>query len=285
MNKIFWIILAMHLLQACQSMPGIQKETPTKDLRLYVFECGDVMVKDLSIFATEKEKNVEKRFSVSCYVINHPQGILLWDTGVTDAIANKPEGMTGRGGVIHLEVKKPFLSQLAEIGITPKDIKYLALSHFHNDHAGNASAFTSSTLLIQEEEFAAAFGDKPKEFGFDPSFYGALRNSPVKKLHGDFDVFGDGSVIIKRAIGHTPGHQMLFVRLRNTGPVILSGDLYHFTENRIKQRVPSLNFDKAETKKSMTIMEDFVKETGAVMWIQHDFEQNKIIRHAPLFYD
>ncbi len=101
------------------------------------------------------------------------------------------------------------------------------------------------------------------------------------KLHGDHDVFGDGSVVVKRAPGHTPGSQALFVRLASYGPVVVSGDIVHNRDNWKKRRVPSLNFDRAESLASMAHFDEFLRQTGAKLLIQHDLAQNQGIPHAP----
>lgn len=208
--------------------------------------------------------------------------MLLWDTGLVDTIGSK--GIDVWNGAFNMRVEKTLGSQLDEIGISPKDIAYLAMSHSHSDHTGNANRFKSSTLIIQEEEYDAIFSDKAKELGFEPETYKDLKNSKTIKINGDYDVFGDGQVIIKRAIGHTPGHQMLYVNLKESGPIILSGDLYHFTKNRDHSRVPSFNFSKEDTLKSMKEIEKFIKDKKAKLWIQHDLEQNKTINHSPAYY-
>ena len=128
------------------------------------------------------------------------------------------------------------------------------------------------------------FGDDPAAAGFNPDSYKGLDRSKIKKITGDYDVFGDGTVVIKRAVGHTPGHQVLFVNLAESGPIVLSGDLYHFTDNRTHKRVPSFNFDKGQTLESMNQIEAFVETEKAQFWIQHDLEQNKAIKHSPAFY-
>ena len=183
-----------------------------------------------------------------------------------------------------MSVPKTFISQLEEINIKPEEIDYLGISHFHGDHTGNANLFTQAQLIIQQEEFDAAFGEDPAKFGFNPDSYNKLDRSKINVVQGDKDVFGDGSVIIKRAVGHTPGHQVLFVDLPDTGPIVLSGDLYHFTTNRTHKRVPSFNFNKEQTLESMDEIEAFVKEKGAKLWIQHDLEENAAIKHSPQFY-
>ena len=151
------------------------------------------------------------------------------------------------------------------------------------DHVGNANMFTASTLLTQESEYSAAFGPQAERTDRGLSLYEELRDNETILLNGDHDVFGDGSVLILPAPGHTPGHQVLFVDLIETGPIVLSGDLYHFAENRVHRRVPAFNFDAEMTLQSMERIEAFLTETGATLWIQHDPEQNASIRHSPTY--
>ena len=283
-NKAILVGICL-LLSSCASIHNKSVTSDKPPLRVYIFDCGETDVDDLSLFAPGIGKNIKKKFAVSCYVIKHPKGLLLWDAGLDDEIALEKNGRTSANGKLHFRVGKPFLDQLAGINLNPKDFRYIAFSHFHADHVGNANAFKGITQFIQGEEFAAAFGKTPEQFRFNPDTYSELAHGPMIKLSGDQDVFGDGSVIIKRAIGHTPGHQVLFVDLPKTGPVLISGDLYHFTENREKKRIPSFNFDFNQTKKSMAAIEDFVQKTKATMWIEHDLEQNQTLLHAPDFYE
>jgi glyoxylase-like metal-dependent hydrolase (beta-lactamase superfamily II) len=104
-------------------------------------------------------------------------------------------------------------------------------------------------------------------------------------LDGDHDVFGDGSVRIIYTPGHTPGHQALLVNLSNTGPVILSGDLFHFRANRRLRRAPTFNYDPVMTLESMDRIEALIKETDAALWIEHDKALADTLRKAPEFYD
>lgn len=277
-------LLFLLLFQGCRTAPK-KVAHQAESIRLYVFECGETDLSDLAFFAPGLPHGIEKKFVASCYVVTHPQGNLLWEAGHPDEIAKKPDGIYKYDGKFHTKVKEPFISKLKAINMTPKDIKYIAFSHFHPDHVGNANAFLGATLLIQKEEYAAAFGPEPSKYLYETKWYNELKNGPTKFLEGDYDVFGDGSVIIKRAIGHTPGHQMLYLNLPNTGPVLLSGDLYHFEGNRTHKRIPEFNADKAATAKSMEMIEDFIKQTKAQFWIQHDYPQIHALRHAPHYYD
>ena len=157
------------------------------------------------------------------------------------------------------------------------------MSHLHYDHAGNANDFAASIWLVQRPEHEAAFGD-PQGF-FDRTLYAALETSETLLIDGDHDVFGDGRVVIRSAPGHTPGHQVLFVDLAETGPLVLSGDLYHFPESRTLKRVPTFNFDEAETLASMDAVEDFLIESGARLWIEHDSAANALLDKAPAYYE
>jgi len=247
-----------------------------------VFECGKVQVHDISLFSPGVDEGKEKFLTNSCYLIQHDKGTMIWDTGLPDALAGQQA--EAFGGKLTLSVNKTLKGQLDEIGVDPSAIQYMGISHFHGDHTGNANLFNNAKLLIQPAEYDAAFGDTPAKYGFNPGSYNQINKDNILVLEGDYDVFGDGSVTIKTAPGHTPGHQMLLVNLKDSGPIMLSGDLYHFTKNRTHQRVPSFNFDKEQTLATMKEIEGFVSETGAQFWIQHDKEQNAKIKHSPDFY-
>ena len=253
-------------------------------LRLYVFDCGTIEVSDISLFSPGVDKGKKKILTDSCYLVAHPKGTLMWDTGLPDAIA-KDKGGKKLSDDFYARLRRPLAQQFKEIGYAPGAVTYLGLSHMHFDHIGNVSLFPAATVLMQAEEHDAAFGPDSAKFGNDPKSYPTLAANPVTRLSGDHDVFGDGSVVIKRATGHTPGHQALFVKLPKTGNVLLSGDLAHFTKNWENRRVPSFNFDKALSVKAMEEQAQFMKANKATLWIQHDLEQNARIRHAPKYYE
>lgn len=251
--------------------------------RLYVFDCGQLRVADPGRFSLTMEEVSTLELSVPCYLVEHPGGTLLWDAGLSDALAGEAESAQSSGSVAR--VTTTLRAQLAELGYAPADITYLAMSHLHYDHAGNANDFAASTWLVQRAEHDAAFGEDPAEYRFDPVNYGALETAETVLLDGDHDVFGDGSVVIKSAPGHTPGHQVLFVDLAEYGPVVLSGDLYHFPESRSLKRVPTFNYNAEMTLASMDRIEDFLIETGARLWIEHDIAENALLDKSPAYYE
>ena len=174
----------------------------------------------------------------------------------------------------------------------PADITYLALSHYHGDHVANANAFAGSTWIVQQGDRDAIFAARRSSDtrrNWEPShsaYFTDLVKSKTLLLKGeDHDVFGDGTVVIKFTPGHTPGHQSLFLKLAKTGPVLLSGDLYHYPEEMTYKRIPSFDFDKEQTAKSRAMIEEFVKKNNAQLWIQHDYTAGIKRKIAPEFYE
>jgi N-acyl homoserine lactone hydrolase len=253
--------------------------------RMYVLYCGESDTKDVSVWSPGVDVGKPRDFSDSCYLIRHDKGWMLWESGISDTVADKPDGVVVGGGILTLRVRKTLQSQLRELGIAPADIKYLGFSHFHGDHVGNANLFTEATLYIQQAEYDAAFGSEPAKFNFNPALYEKLRDTPIVRLAGDHDVFGDGSVIIYSTPGHTPGHQSLLVRLSKTGPVLLSGDAVHFQQNWENRRVPARNFSQEQSLASMQKLADILERVRATLWINHDKPQTDTLPHAPDFVE
>jgi N-acyl homoserine lactone hydrolase len=169
--------------------------------------------------------------------------------------------------------------------VQPDDITYLSMSHYHGDHVANANAFAGATWLVRKVERDRMFADTPITRS-DPANYSDLKTSKTILLDQDeWDVFGDGAVVIKSTPGHTPGHNVLFLKLAKTGPVVLSGDLYHYPEERALNRLPVADFNREQTAASRAELERFLKKTGAQLWIGHDIIANAKLKKAPAFYD
>lgn len=252
--------------------------------KLYVLDGGRIDILDWALFQPDAGPGVRRWLSDSCYLVVHPAGTLVWDTGLPDRLAGDPEGFTVPDvAVFHVE--STLEAQLVAAGHPAAEIDFLALSHFHPDHVGNVGLFSGATLLVQDDDHAAAFGGAPGDHGFDPATYAVLAERPTTLLHGDHDVFGDGTVVIKRLPGHTPGSQSLLVRLPSTGPVLISGDLVHSVDNWRRRVVPSLNSDADETVRSLAAAERLLAEEGAALWVQHDLDQQSALRHLPDYYD
>lgn len=260
-----------------------QRPQPLKSPRLYVFDCGTIKGLDPAIFHFKKEDLAGVDFVVPCYLVVHPKGTLMWDVGVVPDSAFKADGAPVTQGIS--TVTKPLKAQLAAVGYTPADITYLAHSHYHSDHTANSNDFAGATWLVQKAEHDAMFAEKPAGIIQQGSF-SALKNSKTVLLNGaDYDVFGDGTVIIKSAPGHTPGHQVLFLKLKKTGSLLVAGDLYHYPEERFTDKTPTFEFNHEQSLASRKAMEDFIKKSHAEMWIEHDAATFSKLKKAPQYYE
>ncbi|QMU64396.1 MAG: MBL fold metallo-hydrolase [Flavobacteriaceae bacterium] len=270
MKKILFFLLAISIL-GCKNTH--KKEPAKPKVKLYALEGGAILVKKLEVFSQDTTYTGQTRqFTNAYYVISHPKGNLMWDAGLPEQLI-VPEPFHEPNGVFAIQRPDSLKNQLASIGFTIEDFDYIALSHHHFDHTGHANYLKDATWLVQENEYNAIAGDTVKVK--NP----AVRElTNVKKLNGDYDVFGDGTVIIKSMPGHTIGHQVLYVDTGLEQPILLTGDLYHFEENRTHRRVPSFNYNVKQTLESMDKFEAFAKEKNAKVFIQHspaDFERIK----------
>lgn len=269
--------------QAAEKHVAEKKAKAPKTLRLYIFDCGVIHTMNADAYSLKKEEVGSTEMAIPCILVAHPKGTLMWDNGDIPDNAFKPGGGPATAGVVTQD--KPLLPQLAAVGYTPADITYLAMSHYHGDHVANANAFAGSTWLARQVERDRMFSDTPIPRS-DPANYNLLKNSKTTILDKDeYDVFGDGKVILKSTPGHTPGHQSLYLKLAKTGPVVLSGDLYHYPEERTLNRLPVAEFNKEQTAASRADLESFLKKRGAQLWIQHDFLGNAKLKKAPAFYE
>ncbi len=206
-----------------------RKPQPPQSLRLYVLDCGKITPASVEAYGLKPSEMANTEMITPCFLIVHPRGTMIWDTGeIPDSAFQSGVSPQTQGA---FTVDRPLLPQLAAIGYTPADITYLALSHYHGDHVANASLFARSTWIVQKGDRDPILAPRPAEPPragrvADPKYFAGLADSKTVLLNGeDHDVFGDGAVVIKSTPGHTPGHQSLFLELANTGNVLLSGDL------------------------------------------------------------
>jgi len=260
-------------------------------VRLYALDGGTLESDPARYHLTPEDVGVTQ-LSVTAFLVVHPKGTLMWDTGAIADSTWTPTGKPLRRRLVlsdsterFVTLTKTLAAQLRAIGHPPESVTYLALSHYHWDHTANANAFVGSTWLVPPKEREAMLPEKPPDVGYPSTFADLKRSKTVLIKSDDYDVFGDGTVIIKRAVGHTPGHQVLYVKLAKTGGVVLSGDLYHYTAERTLNRLPTFEVDEAKTRASRAAIDVFLQKSGAALWIQHDFRGMAKVRKAPLYYD
>jgi glyoxylase-like metal-dependent hydrolase (beta-lactamase superfamily II) len=198
------------------------------------------------------------RFTFSCYLIKHGDEYMVWDTGYLPG--SNPSA-----------AKVTLTEQLAQLKVKPEDVKYVGISHFHADHTGQLPSLPGATLLIGQREWEALTAAKPMPGANVEAFkHWISGDGKVEPQPADKDVFADGTVIILRTPGHTPGHQSLLVRTKGSGAFILAGDAAHFRENYEADGVPGFNYDRAQTIASIERIKDIAKNLKATVIIQHD---------------
>ncbi len=259
--------------------------------RLYVLD-GGVLASDPGRYDLRVEDVEVTELSIASFLIVHPNGVLLWDAGAVAEDERLAEGAGAEQRLLRQDGNERFVTlgpslidQLADSGFAPEDVTHLALSHYHWDHTADAGAFAHATWLVAPQERDVMFAGEPPG-GTRPWTFAALRESEVLLLDTDeHDVFGDGKVIVKQAPGHTEGHLVLYVDLERTGPVLLSGDLYHYPAERTLNRLPNFEADREATIASRESVEAMMERTGAALWIQHDLAYHRTLRLAPAYYD
>ena len=257
--------------------------------KLYRLDCGHSLANDESVWTPGENVGRSIAFSSTCWLIQRGNEWLLWDTGVPQSTLNDPKGWSTLPKLIVYHLDKSITDQLAAIGLKPDDITYVAISHTHGDHIGNVNLFPNSTVLMQRAEYTwISSPDGPNDNvnqlkALARKLLGTPKN--LKLLDGDTDLFGDGSVTLVSTPGHTPGHQSLLVHLRNSGFIILSGDVVHLKENFEKNTVPSLNTDKAASIASMARIRRMMATYKAKLFINHDKAQSDTLKLLPAFYD
>lgn len=267
------LILAAAAAASALTAGALNAETaPTApaDLEMWRLACGDIHLADGAIFSdTHLYDGQPKSLTGSCYLIRHGQDYMLWDAGLPTTLIGAPTSDHG----VSLSLERSIIEQIRQLGIDPKAVSKVAVSHYHFDHTGQLPDFPNATLLISEKDWAVASSQKEGIPYFTPSLFKPWfgRNAgAVKTIAKDEDVFGDGSVLIKATPGHTPGHTVLLVRLPETGDVLLTGDLYHFEAQVTNHGVPQYNYNRDQTLASMARFDQTARNLNARVVIQHD---------------
>ena len=277
--RVVHVWIAAISILGVAALPARAADAPP-DIRVYALDCGHLEFKNMSFFSDTGEYDGQTgAIAVPCFLIRHPKGILMWDTGLSP---NFPKGANAVGvsGAIDVPVEK----QLQQLGLAPADVKYLAFSHLHADHTGNANLFKSATWILNKTELAwATTGASGSPV--DVATFSGYKTAKTRMIDSDDDVFGDGTVRILQTPGHTPGHQVLVLRLRKSGTVILAGDLYHLRSDRTSRLIPLFNTERADTLASFDRVERIARNTHARVVIQHDPEDFKALPKYPAYLD
>ena len=250
-------------------------------------DCGTIEVRWLNAFSdTFAYPGQQMILTNSCNLIRHGDELMIWDAGFPAAMIGAP----APEGPLVPSLSVDLVTQLAEVGVAPQDVTKIGVSHYHFDHTGQATSFPQAELLIGAQDWAvltadplpASAGDFVVPETLAPWIAGA---APVTPVSGDFDVFGDGSVMMLDMPGHTPGHTSLLVQLENEGAVLLTGDMYHLQESRENRYVPKFNTNVEDSLASMDRFEEVAKETDARVIIQHVMADYEALPRLPAYLD
>ena len=269
-NLTFGLLAVAALLSSCgersasenAAAPNATSPATAAKISLARLDCGSATIKNFDKFFSDKPglyESAPRDITDSCYLIRHGDQQMIWDTGFPASW----KGQTHDLGDLTVRIDKTLAEQLAQVGLKPAVIDIVGISHMHSDHTGQAAEMPQAELLIGKADFDQTKGKD------DP--FGSWRSdgAKVRAVTGDTDVFGDGSVVALHLPGHTPDHLALLVKLAS-GPVLLTGDLYHSRDAREKRGVPPFNTSREETLQSMDVFEKLAKDTGAKVVIQHE---------------
>jgi glyoxylase-like metal-dependent hydrolase (beta-lactamase superfamily II) len=269
------ILLAALALAASLAAPANAQQTPpataaapAATIELWRLDCGEFVIKQYGAFFSDTflYPPGPKEIVGSCYLIRHGSRYMLWDAGLTDALIGNDFDNPAQT----IRVKRSLVDQLAELKLTPERIETIGISHWHFDHVGQAGRFPQAKLLMGKGDLALLRSTPPVDEDSVKSLAHWLTGGgKVEEITADKDVFGDGRVVMLRLPGHTPGHYALLVRLAS-GPVLLSGDQYHFTEQVRNRGVPPFNHNRADTLASMDRFDRIAANLKAKVIIQHE---------------
>jgi N-acyl homoserine lactone hydrolase len=233
-------------------------QTPPPEVTLARLDCGNGFNDQRRFSDTFAYDNPKMPFTFSCYLIKHGADYMVWDTGwAPGSNPNAP--------------KVSLVEQLAQVHVAPQQVKYVGISHFHPDHTSQLPSLPDATLLIGERDWAGLTSTPPAPRANVAAFkHWISGGGKVQPEPDDKDVFGDGTVVVLRTPGHTAGHQSLLVRLKEKGPVIITGDVAHFRENWDRNEVPSANYDRAQTLASLDRLKRMAQNLHATVIVQHD---------------
>jgi len=278
--------LAALLLLA--SLPALA-QSPA-GMKLYVFTSGSLGGFPKGALQIGGQGNIDWA-PVSFYVITHPKGNVMFDTGNNDQTITNPDGWWGplaKGFGLKMTQNDAMAAQLAKIGLKTSDIKYVAVGHMHLDHGGNISQFPNATFIVQNDEMKAAWWpDVGYSIYYIPGDFADSKKYNMIRLDGDLDLFGDKSIEFRRAPGHTPGSQFAVVRLPKTGTVVLTSDAVYLKENLDKNILPSVGsvYDPVGMLDAYAWVRRLQDSESADVIYAHDPDIFKAHKHSPEYYE
>lgn len=237
-------------------------------VKLYAMTCGHIIGK-LGYLMEGGEG--EARLPIPAYLIEHPKGTALFDTGMHPDCQRDPYGRVGERirDLFRFDYApgEEISARLQAIGRDPGKIDLVVNSHLHFDHVGGNALIPNATMVVQRREWAAGMDPElAMKRGFNPRDFDL--GHKINLVEGEHDLFGDGSVVLLPTHGHTPGHQSLRVRLPS-GDVVLAADACYFCQTLRERRLPKNVHDRAEMLASLEKLAQ-LEAGGARIFFGHD---------------
>jgi N-acyl homoserine lactone hydrolase len=207
---------------------------------------------------------------VPCYLIDHPRGKVLFDSGLHPRTQTDPAGRLGgkaRVFDVHFQPGEEVAARLGAVDLDAAKVDYLINSHLHFDHTGGNELLPNATVVVQRREWEAGLdADLAAANHYDAHDY--RTGQDVELVDGEHDLFGDGTIVCLPTFGHTPGHQSLRVQL-DGGPVILTGDACYLRRTLEELHLPSVVFDEDGMRRSLQALRQ-LRDLGARIFYGHD---------------
>jgi glyoxylase-like metal-dependent hydrolase (beta-lactamase superfamily II) len=273
------IVISLFVLFSTPSFAGHHEE---KLIKLFQVNSG-IIEMDKGYLTAMRDVGTIIKVPVAMYIIDHPRGLVLYDTGTNVAIADgNCASYWGEGlcAAFHGQQTRDEVIDrwLEKFGYSVSDVKYVVTSHMHLDHGGNTEMFPDAVHVVQKAEMQAAWWpEKVQRAAFVLGDYDDARDFDYLQLEGDFDLFGDGTMVVLETIGHTQGHQSLMVKLKNTGTLLLAGDAVYTPENE-NGVTPGITWSTNESMKSIDKLKMIRDREQGEIWYSHgraQFESHK----------
>ncbi len=256
-------------------------------MKLYAF-FGGYEIADKSMLTLGRDIGVKVKIPFQYFMIEHPKGRVLFDTGMNPAAIDNPHlySPTAQFGS-QVSPDDLAVRHLAALGLKPEQIDIVVNSHLHYDHAGGNCQFSFAQFFVQFDEMQSAMYPEPWSGLVAENYTRQDFDLPLRYelLDGDYDLFGDSTVRLIRTPGHSRGHQSLVLRLPNSGTIILAQDAVYLRENLEKSILATTCFDQRAMIASYRRLRDLVRLENAQLIPGHDIDAWDQLKHAPDYYD